>query len=65
MYLCIVKIINKVLTIKYIKIMITFLLGFFGIILLFAFACVVIPVLFSIIGMVLQFIWAILTGDIR
>ena len=65
MYLCIVKITNKVLTIKYIKIMITFLLGFFGIILLFAFACVVIPVLFSIIGMVLQFIWAILTGDIR
>lgn len=45
--------------------MITFLLGFFGIILLFAFACAVIPVLFSIIGMVLQFIWTILTGDIR
>lgn len=44
--------------------MITFILGFFGIILLFAFACAVISVLFSIIGMVLQFIWAILTGDI-
>ena len=65
MYLCIVKIVNKVLTIKHIKIMIAFLLGFFGIILLFAVACAVIPVLFSIIGMVLQFIWAILTGDIR
>lgn len=65
MYLCIVKITNKVLTIKNIKIMITFLLGFFGIILLFAFACAVIPVLFSIIGMVLQFIWAIFTGDIK
>ena len=65
MYLCIVKITNKVLTIKYIKIMITFLLGFFGIILLFAVACAVIPVLFSIIVMVLQFICAIFTGDIK
>ena len=65
MYLCIVKITNKVLTIKYIKIMITFILGFFGFILLFVFVRAVIPVLFSIIGMVLQFIWAILTGDIR
>ena len=45
--------------------MITFILGFFGIILLFAFACAVIPVLFSIIGMVLQFICAIFTGDIK
>ena len=65
MYLCIVKIVNKVLTIKHIKIMIAFLLGFFGIILLFAVACAVIPVLFSIIVMVLQFICAIFTGDIK
>lgn len=45
--------------------MIAFLLGFFGIILIFALACAVIPVIFSIIGVVLQFIFAILTGDIR
>ena len=45
--------------------MIMFLLGIIAIVALFALACAVIPVVFSIVGMVFQFIWAILTGDVR
>lgn len=45
--------------------MIMFLLGIIAVIVVFALACAIIPVVFGVIGMVFQFIWAILTGDVR
>lgn len=45
--------------------MIMFLIGIIAVVALFVLACAVIPVVFSIVGMLLQFIWAILTGDVR
>ncbi len=45
--------------------MIMFLLGIIIAIAVFALACAIIPVVFGVIGMVLQFIWAIFTGDVR
>lgn len=45
--------------------MIAFFLGVLLVIAVFGLACAILPVVFGVIGMVLQFIWAILTGDVR